>query len=150
MANPGASDVKKQGQGAFDQAKDVAGKAVDQAKDVAGKTVDKAKEYASDLADAGRSAMSSAGKAAEHATSPVGEGMKSLGETVRERGPSGGMLGSATSAVADTLDRGGEYLQREGLSGMAGDLTDLIKRNPIPALLVGIGLGFVLARLTRS
>ena len=31
---------------------------------------------------------------------------------------------------------------------MAEDLTDLIRRNPIPALLVGVGLGFLLARAT--
>jgi len=33
---------------------------------------------------------------------------------------------------------------------MADDVTDLIRRNPIPALFVGIGLGFLLARLTTS
>jgi ElaB/YqjD/DUF883 family membrane-anchored ribosome-binding protein len=30
---------------------------------------------------------------------------------------------------------------------MAEDLTDLIKKNPIPAVLVGIGVGFLLAQL---
>jgi uncharacterized membrane-anchored protein YhcB (DUF1043 family) len=33
---------------------------------------------------------------------------------------------------------------------MASDVTEMIKRNPIPALLMGIGLGFMLARLTSS
>ena len=33
---------------------------------------------------------------------------------------------------------------------MAGDLTDLVKNNPIPALLIGIGLGFLLGRAMRS
>ena len=33
---------------------------------------------------------------------------------------------------------------------MADDLTDLIRRNPIPALLVGVGVGFLLARATTS
>jgi hypothetical protein len=33
---------------------------------------------------------------------------------------------------------------------MAEDLTDLIKRNPIPAVLIGVGIGFLLAQLTRS
>jgi hypothetical protein len=33
---------------------------------------------------------------------------------------------------------------------MAGDLTNLIKRNPIPSLLIGVGLGFLLARITSS
>jgi hypothetical protein len=58
-------------------------------------------------------------------------------------------MGTAASKVADTLERGGRYLQEEGLSGIAGDVTDLIKRNPIPALLVGIGIGFLLAQALR-
>jgi hypothetical protein len=76
--------------------------------------------------------------------------MQSFADTVRQHGPSSGMLGSATSAVADTLENTGEYLESHGLSGMAGDLTDMIRRNPIPALLIGIGVGFLLARATRS
>jgi hypothetical protein len=52
--------------------------------------------------------------------------------------------------VAETLESGGRYLKEEGLEGMAEDLTDLIRKNPIPAVLMGIGLGFLLARLTRS
>jgi hypothetical protein len=29
---------------------------------------------------------------------------------------------------------------------LAGKLTDLIRRHPIPSLLIGLGIGFVLAR----
>ena len=52
--------------------------------------------------------------------------------------------------IAGRLERGGQYLQQEGLSGMADDLTSMIKRNPIPALLMGVGIGFILARLTST
>jgi len=60
------------------------------------------------------------------------------------------VLSSATDTVASGLEQGGRYIQQEGLSGMADDLTTLIKNNPIPALLVGVGIGFLLARITRS
>jgi hypothetical protein len=60
------------------------------------------------------------------------------------------MLGDATSTVAKTLEQGGKYLQKEGLTGMADDLSEIIRKNPIPAVLVGIGVGFMLAQLTRS
>ena len=60
------------------------------------------------------------------------------------------MLGSAASAVADTLESSGRYLEESGLSGIGEDLTSMIRRNPVPALLVGIGLGFLIARATRS
>jgi hypothetical protein len=51
--------------------------------------------------------------------------------------------------VASALDSSGRYLEEQGLSGMAEDVTNLIRRNPIPAMLIGVGLGFLLARLTR-
>jgi hypothetical protein len=54
------------------------------------------------------------------------------------------------SGVASALDSSGRYLEEQGLSGMADDVTNLIRRNPIPAMLIGVGLGFLLARLTRS
>jgi len=92
----------------------------------------------------------SATHAADTAASRAGEQVESLAGTVREYGPHGGMFGTATEGVARGLERGGQYLQEEGVTGLAGDLTDMIKRNPIPALLFGVGLGFVLARLTSS
>jgi hypothetical protein len=60
------------------------------------------------------------------------------------------VLHNAASKVADTLDSGGRYLKEEGMTGMANDLTEMIKRNPIPALLVGVCLGVLIARATRS
>jgi hypothetical protein len=76
--------------------------------------------------------------------------MESLADTVRDRGPSSGVLGSATGAVAGTLEQAGRYMEDKNLSGMMDDVTGMIKRNPIPALLLGIGLGFVLGRALRS
>jgi hypothetical protein len=52
--------------------------------------------------------------------------------------------------MADTLERGGRYLEEEGLRGIGQDLTNVIRRNPIPALLLGIGIGFLIARSLRS
>jgi len=92
---------------------------------------------------------STASKRVDEATAALGERVKSVGGTLRERGPQEGMLGSATGAVADSLERTGRYIQEEGLVGMAEDITELIRRNPIPAVLVGIGIGFMLARVFR-
>ena len=36
------------------------------------------------------------------------------------------------------------------LREIGDDLTNLIRRNPIPALLLGVGVGFLLARAIRS
>jgi uncharacterized protein YjbJ (UPF0337 family) len=56
------------------------------------------------------------------------------------------MAGSAATAVTDTVSGVRTYTQEKGLQGLSGDLTDLIRRYPVPALLVGLGIGFVLAR----
>jgi hypothetical protein len=76
--------------------------------------------------------------------------MENLGETVRQKGPESGFLGQATRSVAGALESSGQYLENKKLSGMAEDVTDLVRNNPIPALLIGIGLGFLLGRALRS
>jgi len=86
------------------------------------------------------------GKKTGDASAAVGSGLRSLGETVRERGPEGGMAGDASAAVADTLDSSGRYLQEEGLKDMVDDVSTLIRRYPIPALIVGVAAGYLVGR----
>jgi ElaB/YqjD/DUF883 family membrane-anchored ribosome-binding protein len=136
---------------AMDKAKDVAGQAADKAKDFASQAVDKARDAASHVGEMASNAASTVGRKADDYASSAGSGIKNFGDTIREHGPQEGMLGSATRYAADTIEEGGRYLEKEGLSGMMGDVTDLVKRNPVPALLVGIGIGFLLGRaLDRS
>lgn len=123
---------------------------MDKAKEIASAVVDKAKGAASSVAHTVGQAGSAVGEKANEATSAVGSGMKSLAGTIRENTPREGVLGTATSAMANTLESGGRYLQEEGLGGMAEDVTNLIRRNPIPAILVGIGIGFLLAKITTT
>jgi len=120
------------------------------AKDAATEAANKAKDIGSQVAQKAGDAASYVGKKAEDATSSVGSGMKNLAGTIREKTGEKGMLGAAGTAVADTLESGGRYLQQQGLSGMGEDFTNMIRRNPIPALLLGIGVGFLLARATTS
>jgi hypothetical protein len=61
-----------------------------------------------------------------------------------------GVLGGAANSVADTLDSAGRYLEEEGLSGISEDMSAMIRRNPIPALLIGVGIGFLLGRSMAS
>jgi len=122
--------------------------ALDEARNMGTEAANKAKEAGAAVTQKVGEAASFVGKKAEDATSAMGSGMKSLAETIREKGPEGGPLHAAGSAVASTLESGGRYLQEHGLSGIGEDMAHLIKRNPIPALLVGIGLGFLIARAT--
>jgi hypothetical protein len=138
----------------MEHAKEVAGQAADRAKEGAAGFGAKAKEAASAVGDAVTSAASATGsaigKSAERAATAAGSGVRHFGETIKEKGPQSGVLGSATRAVGDTLQEGGQYLEREGLSGMFEDVTELVRRNPMPAILLGIGLGFLIGRTLRS
>ncbi len=127
-----------------------AGQAVDKAKDVAAQAMDKARDAASSVGEMASNVASTVGRKADDYTHAAGSGIKNIGDTIREHGPQEGMLGQATKSVASTTKDVGRYLEEEGLSGMMEDVTTLIKRNPIPAILVGLGVGVLLGRLLRS
>lgn len=122
----------------------------EQAKHVAENVKDKAKQAGDFVRDKAGQAGEFVRDKAEQATSTTGKGMETLAGTIRDKGPQSGFLGRATSTVADTLDRTGHYLQDQGLGGIANDLTTLVRNHPLPAILLGIGVGFMLARLTSS
>ena len=127
-----------------------ASRAAEGVKNVAGNMADAAKSAAADLSKEGQHAASYLGQRAEDATSAVGSQLKYAGDTIRQHAPHDGAFGQASSAVANTLEQTGDYLQREGLEGIAADLSSLVKKNPIPSLFIGIGLGFLLARATST
>jgi hypothetical protein len=116
--------------------------------EAAGGVMERAKEAAAGAARTAGEAASTVGRRVEDAASTVAGGMQSLAGTIREHAPREGVLGTASSTVARTLESSGRYLEQEGLSGVVDDLASLIRRNPIPAVLIGVGLGFLLARTT--
>jgi len=98
---------------------------------------------------AGHKAEDAAGFAAQKthdASAAAGSGLRSMGGSVREHGPEGGMGGDATMAVADTLENTGRYLEEAGLQDMMEDLTTLVRRNPVPALLISVAAGYFIGR----
>jgi uncharacterized protein YjbJ (UPF0337 family) len=90
-----------------------------------------------------------ASSAAKQATSAVGEQLGSLAGTIRDMAPCEGTAGRGATAVVDTLGAAGSYLQEKNLEHMARDVSDLIRRFPLPSLLIGLGIGYLLARSTR-
>lgn len=108
-----------------------------------------AQQAASSALNKAQEMATNAGKRVDEATTALGQHVQSMAGNLRERGPQEGMFGTASGAVADRLDTAGRYLQEEGVMGMAEDVTELIRRNPIPSMLVGIGIGYMLARLFR-
>ncbi len=144
------TDLRKKAQEAKDTFMEKAHEVKDAALEQAHSAKESVQELASSATTKASNAASAVGEKVHEGVASVGCGMKSLAGTLREKGPHEGMLGSAASSVASSLESGGRYLQEEGLSGMGQDLTNLIRRNPVPALLLGVGIGYLLARATRS
>jgi uncharacterized protein YjbJ (UPF0337 family) len=94
----------------------------------------------------GMTAVSMAGEAA----TAVGETMGSLASVIRDNAPHEGTIASAATTVAGGLESASSYMQGKGYENIAIDLTAVIRRYPVQSLLVGVGLGYVLARLTKE
>jgi len=122
----------------------------DQAQDKANQAADKAKDAMHNAGDAVHSAAAAVGQTADRAVSAAGSGIQNLADTARRNLPHEGVMGTASKYVADGLEAGGKYLEDKSLSGMTEDLGGLIKNHPIPAVLIGLGVGYLLGRALRS
>jgi ElaB/YqjD/DUF883 family membrane-anchored ribosome-binding protein len=125
--------------------KETASRAGEMAQDLASRAGEAVKDAASTVAQKTGDAASFVVHKADDATAAVGQNVKSLAGTIREKGPHEGVLGRADAVVADSLESCGRELER-GVTGMASDVTDTIRRHPVPAVLIGVGLGFLIAR----
>ena len=144
-ANKAGDAVRDTAEKAGEMGKDTATRAGELAKDVANRAGEFVKDTASAVVEKTGDAASYVAHKADDATSAAGSNIKSFAGTIREKGPHGGILGAAAAAVASTLESCGTEMEH-GLSGMADDLTNTIRKYPIPAVLLGVGLGFLVAR----
>jgi hypothetical protein len=110
---------------------------------------DQASDVATTIGQKAGEVISSVAERADEATSAFGAHMQSWAGAIRENNPSRAPSDSAADAVANTLESGGRYLREQGLSGLGADVTQLIRRNPVPAVLIGIALGYLVARGTN-
>jgi len=160
-----ADKAKETASNVADKARDLASNVSDRARDAASAMATSVGQKASDIAcnvqqKAGEMASTAQQKAGdmacqvghkvEDATAAVAGGMRTLSQSIREHSPDSGMLRTASASVADTLESGSRYIQEEGLSGMSNDLVNLVRRNPLPALFVGVAVGYLIARATTS
>jgi ElaB/YqjD/DUF883 family membrane-anchored ribosome-binding protein len=149
----GGQAVEKVKEG-VEKAKDAGWQAADKAKEALDKAreagVLAVKETAASVGDMATHAASAVGKKADDLTATAGADIKKLGDRIEEKGPHEGMLGHASKAVADTFRESGKYIEDAKLSGMTEDVAQLIRRNPIPAVLVGIGVGVMIGMTLRG
>jgi hypothetical protein len=132
----------------IDNIKDQAGEATSAAGQTFQDAKGAAKDAASHLGQQARDLASRAGDKAEDALHSVGQGMSTLAGTLRQNAPQGA-LGTAAGSVAEQLDAGGRYLSEHNLGDMGDELTNAVRRYPIPALVCVFGIGFLLGGALR-
>jgi len=106
-----------------------------------------------------RAAFEAGKQTAQHAaTSTIEQAKDFAGDVSRRAGEAvsnikdraGDMASDVGRKVTETYEAGRDYVREHGLSGLADDATHLIKRNPIPSVLIGFGLGFLLGSMRRD
>lgn len=110
---------------------------------------DQANKMASSAMDTAQSAGKYMGQRASDARHSVGSSIKSMGESIKSAAPEG-MMHDAAYSLGDSIASTGQYLDEHGFSAMTEDLTNVIKRNPLPSVFIAAGIGFLLARACTS
>jgi hypothetical protein len=133
---------------------DIPGKAQELASAVALKAEDvavdaghKAQEWAGNVADKAQETAAAVVHKTDDGIAAVGHQMNALGAKVRDAAPQNGTLGSAANVVANELQAGGQYLEGHGIEAIGKDLTEVVRKHPIPSVLVGFGIGCMLGML---
>lgn len=140
-------------QDSMEKAKSTTSHVTQKAKDTAEKAKNVAGSLSEQVQNVARRASgiaSDVGDRAGDTVSAVGGQMRTLASTIREKVPQEGVVGSAASAIANTLESGGHYLEEQKLNDIAKDLSAVIRRYPVASVLAGFGCGFLLARTLRS
>jgi len=150
LASTAGEKARETASNVTDKARETASNVTDKARDLASNVGEKARDAACAVASKASEMASNIGHKAGDATAAVGGGIKSLAESIRENAPESGMLKTASTSVADSLESGVRYLEQEGFSGIGEDLVGFVRRNPIPAMCVGVAFGFLLAKATSS
>jgi hypothetical protein len=120
------------------------------AKEAAASVADMARHAGSAIGTMASQAASDAGTKADELTARAGASIQGMGERLGKIAPQTGALGSASQAVAQTVKDGGKYIEDAKLGGIAENVAQLIRRNPIAAVCIGIGLGWFLSRKLKG
>ena len=116
-----------------------------------------AKEGATSIGDAATCAK----EAAAHATSAVGatagkkvdefaqaagRRLQDWGDKISEQGSQGGLFGTASQVVGQTVRSGGSCLADHKVTDIVDDLAIVVKRTPLPSVLCALAIGWWVGR----
>lgn len=105
----------------------------DKAQDTMSNITDKASELASNVSDKARAAVDVVSEKAGELASNISDQAK-----------------QAACKVTDTWEAGRNYVADQGIQGMASDVGNIVRRYPLPSILLGFCCGFLLARTMRD
>src|SRR5262245_27684537 len=91
-----------------------------------------------------------AAKKANEAAPVIGEKVKSLADVIRGKAPREGKIGTTATKVAGGLESASTYLQEKKFDHLGEDFRGLVRRYPLQSLLVGLGLGLLLAKRSKK
>jgi len=108
----------------------------------------KVQDTVSNLTSQASSVASTAATKASETMSRVGEKVSTMAGSLRDR-VTEGPLGDAAGAVSSQWEAGREYLREHDLADLGQEVTRLVRRHPMPAILAVFGLGVLLGRALR-
>ena len=76
-------------------------------------------------------------------------GLEGAAETLHQKAdhlPGGEKVSGLAHSAADKMSATADYVRMNDLSDMMEDVEQMVKKNPVPALAVAVGLGFLVAR----
>lgn len=117
---------------------ETAHRVADRTREVAGTVATRASEIGARVVDRTDAAMSAAG-----------ERIENLGQSLRGRTTEDGRMGRVLTRTASALEQSGLYLQESTPTDVRMDLEDVMRKRPVTTLLVGAGIGFLIARALR-
>jgi len=148
-ATSAAHRTQEAASSAANKAQETASSLGHRAQEAASNLGHRAQEMASNVTGRAQDLASSAAERADQGVAAVGQGMSSLADTLRQRAPHEGMLGSAAGTIASGLETGGQYLQEHGLGDIGGDIGNLVRQYPVASLMVVFGFGYLLGSSMR-
>ncbi len=122
--------------------------------DQATDAVQRTREAIDEAAKQGRrKAREIAEKAQEHADesrAAAAEALHDASSTLHKAADKApGAVRDAAHSAAEGLDRTARYVEDTAPGEMVGDLLNVVRRHPVPSLLVAAGVGFIVARSMR-
>jgi ElaB/YqjD/DUF883 family membrane-anchored ribosome-binding protein len=109
---------------------------------------DGAAQTAQGVKDKAKDVGEKAQEKADAGMDKAAEGMQSAAEQVREKAQArGGMTAEAGTKVADTVERGAEYLRDHDSQQLMDDLERFVRDHPMQAVAGAVVGGFILGRL---